>query len=64
MSYVDALYSKNDDRIYVVERLDGKRVYRDYQANYIFYYDDPRGKFRTMYGTPVNRFSTRSSKEY
>lgn len=64
MSYVDALYSKNDDRIYVVERVNGKRIYRDYQANYVFYYDDPRGKFRTIYGTPVSRFSTRSSKEY
>ena len=64
MSYVDALYSKDEDRIYVVERVNGQRVYRDYPANYIFYYDDPRGKFRTIYGTPVSRFSTRNGKEY
>jgi DNA polymerase elongation subunit (family B) len=64
MSYVDALYDRNQDRIHVVERVDGQRVYREYPASYIFYYDDPRGKFRTVYGTPVSRFSSRSYKEF
>jgi len=64
MSYVDALFSRDENRIYVVERVDGERVYKDYPANYVFYYDDPRGKFRTIYGTPVSRFSTRNYKEY
>ena len=64
MSYVDALYDRTKDRIHVVERINGERVYKEYPANYIFYYDDPRGKFRTVYGTPVSRFSTRNSKEY
>ena len=64
MSYVDALFDRAKDRIHVVERVDGNRVYREYPADYIFYYDDPRGKFRTIYDTPVSRFSTRNSKEY
>jgi DNA polymerase elongation subunit (family B) len=64
MSYVDALYDRNQDRIHVVERVSGARVYKEYPANYIFYYDDPRGKFRTVYGTPVGRFSSRSYKEF
>ena len=64
MSYVDALYSRDSDRIYVVERVDGKRVYKEYPANYIYYYDDPRGKFQSIYGTPVSRFSTRNLKEF
>ena len=64
MSYVDALFERDKDRIHVVERVNGNRVYRDYPADYIFYYDDPRGKFRTIYGSPVSRFSTRNSKEY
>jgi DNA polymerase elongation subunit (family B) len=42
----------------------GERIYKEYPANYIFYYDDPRGKFRTVYGTPVSRFSSRSNKEF
>ncbi len=64
MSYVDALFDRGSDRIHIVERINGERVYREYPANYIFYYDDPRGKFRTVYGTPVSRFSSRSNKEF
>ena len=64
MSYIDALFDREHDRIHVVERRDGQRQYREYPANYIFYYDDPRGKFRSIYGTPVSRFSTRNNKEF
>ena len=64
MSYIDALFDRKQDRIHVLERRDGRREYREFPANYIFYYDDPRGKFRSIYGTPVSRFSTRNSKEF
>ena len=64
MSYVDALYDREHDRIHIVERRDGVRRYQEYPANYIFYYDDPRGKFQSIYGTPVSRFSTRNNKEF
>jgi len=64
MSYVDCLYDREHDRIHVVERVEGKRVYREYPAEYIFYYNDPRGKFTSIYGTPVARFSARNSKEF
>ena len=64
MSYIDALFDRKADRIHVVERIDGERVYKEYPANYVFYYDDPKGKFRTVYGSPVNRFSTRNGKEF
>ncbi len=64
MSYIDALFDREHDRIHVVERIKGQRQYQEYPANYIFYYDDPRGKFRSIYGTPVSRFSTRNNKEF
>ena len=64
MSYVDALYDRAHDRIHVVERRAGERVYREYPANYVFYYDDPRGKFQSIYGTPVARFSSKNNKEF
>jgi len=64
LSYIDALFDREHDRIHVVERRDGIRQYQEYPANYIFYYDDPRGKFQSIYGTPVSRFSTRSNKEF
>jgi DNA polymerase elongation subunit (family B) len=64
MSYIDALFDREHDRIHVVERRNGVREYREYPANYIFYYDDPRGKFRSIYGNSVSRFSTRNNKEF
>lgn len=64
MSYIDALYDRAKDRIHIVERRNGVREYRDYPANFVFYYDDPRGKFRTIYGTPVSRFSSHVGKEF
>jgi DNA polymerase elongation subunit (family B) len=64
MSYVDALFDREHDRIHVVERRNGLREYREYPATYVFYYDDPRGKFRSIYGNSVSRFSTRNNKEF
>jgi len=65
LSYVDAIHSRDEDRIYVVERdKDGKRQYKEYPTNYIFYYPDHKGKYRSIYGDPVNRFSTRKRQEF
>ncbi len=64
MSYVDALFDRERDRIHIVERINGGRRYTDYPAQFIFYYDDPKGKFKTIYDTPVSRFSCRSNKEF
>ena len=64
MSYIDALFDRQKDRIYIVERNNGVREYTEYPANYTFYHDDPKGKHKTIYGTPVSRFSTHIGKEF
>jgi len=65
MSYVDAVLDAKSDKIYVVERTpEGKRAYKEYSTNYVFYYEDPRGKYRSIYGDPVSRFSTRKKAEF
>ena len=64
MSYIDALYDRDRDRIHIVGRRQGVRYHEEHPANYIFYYDDARGKFRSIYGNPVSRFSTRNNKEF
>lgn len=65
MSYVDALYDRDRDTVYVVERdKNGKRLYQQYPANYTFYYDDPKGKYRSVNGEPVSRFSSRKRTEF
>ena len=64
MSYVDALFDREKDRIHVVERVEGQRIYKEYPANYVFYYADPRGKHKSIYGSPVSRFNSRNNKEF
>jgi DNA polymerase elongation subunit (family B) len=65
MSYVDAIHSRDEDRIYVVERgQDQKRHYKEYPTNYTFYYPDVKGKHRSIFGAPVSRFSTRKRSEF
>ena len=64
MAYVDAILDREKERIHVVERKDGKRVYHDYPANYVFYYPNEHGQFRTLWGEPCKRVSTRSSKDF
>ena len=65
MSYVDAIHDRDSDRIFVVERQpDGKRTYNEFPANYTFYYTDNKGKYRSIYGEPLSRFSTRKRSEF
>jgi DNA polymerase elongation subunit (family B) len=65
MSYVDAIHDRDSDRIFIVERQpDGRRTYNEFPANYTFYYTDPKGKYRSIYGEPVTRFSTRKRSEF
>ncbi len=65
MSYVDAIHDRDSDRIFVVERgPDQKRHYKEYPANYTFYYTDPKGKHRSIFNEPVSRFSTRKRSEF
>jgi DNA polymerase elongation subunit (family B) len=65
LSYVDAIHSRDEDRIYVVERSpEGKREYKEFPTNYVLYYPDPRGKQRSIFNEPVSRFSTRKRTEF
>jgi DNA polymerase elongation subunit (family B) len=63
--YVDAILDRPTDRILVVERdKAGNRIFREFPAEYVLYYDDPKGKYQTIYRTQVSKFSTRSNKEF
>lgn len=64
MSYIDAIHDKDSDTIYVVERINGQRVFVTYPAKYIFYYEDPKGKHKTIFGTPCTRFVSKNHKEF
>ena len=64
MSYVDAFFDRDSDIIRVVERKDGKRDFREYQAKYTFYYKDERGKYKSIYGDPLTRIVCKNTKDF
>jgi DNA polymerase elongation subunit (family B) len=65
MSYVDALFDRENDIIKIVERNgQGQRSYREYPIKYTFYYPDPRGKFTSIYGDPLTRVVCKNSKDF
>ncbi len=64
MPYVDAMFDRDQDIIRVVERKDGKRTFREYQAKYTFYYEDQRGKYKSVYGDPLSRIVCKNTKDF
>jgi len=64
MSYVDAFFERDKDVIHVVERVNEKRIFRTYPTKYAFFYPDAKGKYRSIYGKPLNRVSTTSGKAF
>ena len=65
MSYVDALFDKENDTIKVVERNDkGERVYKEHPVRYTFYYPDAKGKFKSIYGEPLTRVVCKNTKDF
>ena len=62
MSYIDAYFDRERDQINIVERVNGERRFVDYPARYVFYYDDPKGKHRSIYGDSVSRFLQNKAK--
>lgn len=65
MSYVDAIYDKTTDRIHVAERdSTGNRHLTEFQAKYVMYYPDPRGKYTSIYGDPVTKVVCKTQKEF
>jgi len=65
MSYVDSMWDRENDVVNVVERDPVKgRIFQQYPARYIFYYPDNKGKYTSIYGTPLTKVSSRSYKEH
>jgi DNA polymerase elongation subunit (family B) len=65
MSYIDAYYKRDNDKVMVVERNEkGERKFVEYDARYIFYYPDARGKHRSIYGEKLQKVQTATFKEF
>ena len=65
MSYVDALFDRENDIIKVVERNEqGERVFKEHPVRYTFYYPDQKGKFTSIYGDPLTRVVCKNTKDF
>jgi DNA polymerase elongation subunit (family B) len=64
MSYVDAFFDRDADIIRAVERKDGKRSFTEYPVKYTFYFEDQRGKYKSVYGDPLSRIVCKSTKDF
>lgn len=65
MSYIDSIWDRKNDKVRVVERSkEGKRIYREYAPELIFYYQDPKGKYKSIYDEPLAKYATRVNKEF
>ena len=64
MSYADAYFDRDSDIIRVVERKEGKRRFTEYPVKYTFYYEDPKGKYKSVYGDPLSRIVCKNTKTY
>jgi DNA polymerase elongation subunit (family B) len=63
--YVDAFFLRDADIIKIVERTkERKRVYKEFPVRYTFYYEDPKGKFQSIYGEPLTRVVCKNSKDF
>ena len=64
MSYVDAFHDTDRDCIELVERVNGERDYKTFPARYVLYYNDQKGKYKSIFGTPLTQVSHTSGKVF
>tara|TARA_B100000900_G_scaffold137841_1_gene116777 strand:- start:1691 stop:4363 length:2673 start_codon:yes stop_codon:yes gene_type:complete len=64
MSYIDGFFDRNADTIRVVERKDGKRVFKEFPVRYTFFYEDPKGKYKSTTGKPLHRIVCKNTKDF
>jgi DNA polymerase elongation subunit (family B) len=65
MSYVDAIWNRDDDIVRVVERDPKKgRIFHEYPARYMFYYPDQKGKHTSIYGEQLSKIVSKNWKDH
>jgi DNA polymerase elongation subunit (family B) len=64
MSYVDAIFDRDADTIKIVERHDGVRKFQEYPVKYTFYHTDPKGRYKSIFGDPLQRIVCKNTKEF
>jgi DNA polymerase elongation subunit (family B) len=64
VTYVDAILEKDKNRIEVVERVNGQRVYTSWPSRYVVYFPSERGRYTSIFGQRMDKFETTRSEEF
>lgn len=64
MTYIDAYHDKKHNKIRVVERNNGNRQFIDITPEYVFYYEDPKGKYTSIYGDRISKFKCNDDQKF
>jgi DNA polymerase elongation subunit (family B) len=64
LSYTDAYFDRDNDKIYVAERIKGIRRFYTTDVKYVFYYPDPKGKYTSIFGEKLTKVECKSKKEF
>jgi DNA polymerase elongation subunit (family B) len=65
MSYVDAVIEREKNQILVAERdKNGNRILVTHPTKYVVYWPSERGKYRSIFGTKLDKFQTNKQKEF
>lgn len=62
--YVDAIYDRENEKVFVSERHNGERFSVEYPAKYTFFYENKNGKYKSIFGDPLKKFETNSYKTF
>lgn len=62
--YIDGRLDSDKDKIQIVSRINGKRIFSEYLPDYSFYYGDKKGKYQSIFGDQLAKFSCKNKKEF
>lgn len=62
--YVDAIFNSKDSTVKVVERINGKRIYKDYPGIFEFYISDTKGRYKGIRGETLTKIQCGSIGEF
>ncbi len=64
MSYTDAIYDRDKDKILVAERINGQRRLSEHLPEHVFYYEHGAGTHRTIFDHVCKKFRTPNIRKF
>lgn len=61
--YIDSYFDQKSDVVHIIERANGKRIFKEVKPDHHFYIDDPTGSHKSIFYNNVKKISPRSYGE-